>query len=93
MDYSGTKEDIPRFVSMCRAYKFSRDLEKVILHLLGISSIRRHSRKPIVQVSSENHPFNVKREDFEKAIKDAEDFHKQMHGTLNSTTSQENFVV
>lgn len=92
MDYNGSKEDIPRFLSMCRAYRLSRDLEKIIFHLLGISSIRRHSRTPIVQVSSDNHPFNRKREDFEKAIKDAEEFHKQMN-TVNTTNLRENLVV
>jgi len=75
-NYNGNKHDIPRFLSMCRNYKLPNELDKVMFHLLGMNSIRKHSKRPIVQISADSHPFNAKKDALLKAIADAEHFHR-----------------
>ncbi|KAK3748339.1 hypothetical protein QZH41_008689, partial [Actinostola sp. cb2023] len=91
MSYNGSKPDIPRFLSMCRTYKLAPELDKIMLHLLGMSSIRKHSRRPIVEIGSDDHPFNTKKDALVKAIADAEHFHKQI--LSQCTTRQSNLIV
>ncbi|KXJ22397.1 uncharacterized protein LOC110252576 [Exaiptasia diaphana] len=79
--YNGNRHDIPRFLSMCRAYKLPTELDKIMFHLLRINSIRIHSRTPIVQISSENHPFLTKKDELIKAIDDAASFHQHISCT------------
>jgi hypothetical protein len=78
---------------MCRAYRFAPDLDKAMLHLLGLSSVRKHSCRAIVQVASDSHPFNIKRDTFERALLDAEQFHKEIQETSPISNLQENYVV
>ena len=73
---NGGKKDIPDFLSHRWSYKLPKELDRVIFRVLNVEKIQPHRFQPIVVMGGNGHPFDEKKKELEKAVQEADSFHK-----------------
>lgn len=74
--YSGTKKNIPEFLSSRWSHKLPKEVDRIIFHLLNVEKIQPYRTQPIIVMGGNGHPFDEKKKELERAVQEAEAFHR-----------------
>lgn len=72
--YNGERSDVPQFLNSRLPYKLTKDLDRLIFHVLNIEQIQPHRTRPIAILGGTTE-FNSKKSDLLNAVGDAKDHH------------------
>lgn len=73
---SGTKKNIPEFLSSRWSHKLPKEVDRVIFHLLNVEKIQPYRTQPIIVMGGNGHPFDEKKKELERAVQEAETYHR-----------------
>lgn len=73
---SGSKKNIPEFLTSRWSHKLPKEVDRVIFHLLNVEKIQPYRTQPIIVMGGNGHPFDDKKKELEIAVQDAEMYHK-----------------
>ena len=62
--YSGTKKNIPEFLSSRWSHKLPKEVDRIIFHLLNVEKIQPYRTQPIIVMGGNGHPFDEKKKEF-----------------------------
>ena len=71
--YSGQSADVPTFLNSRLTHKLTKDLDRLIFHVLNIEAIQPHRTQPIAVIGGTE--FDSKKEDLVLAVSQAKDHH------------------
>jgi len=81
---SGSKKNIPEFLSFRWTHKLPKDVDRIIFHLLNVEKIQPYRTQPIIVMGGNGHPFDERKKELESAVLEAELYHKKNNNVQNA---------
>jgi len=81
---SGNKKDIPEFLAARWSHRLPKEVDRIIFHLLNVEKIQPYRTQPIIVMGGNGHPFDEKKKELERAVLEAELYHKKNNNVQNA---------
>ncbi|XP_020624619.1 uncharacterized protein LOC110062098 [Orbicella faveolata] len=81
---SGNKKNIPEFLSSRWSHRLPKEVDRIIFHLLNVEKIQPYRTQPIIVMGGNGHPFDEKKKELERAVLEAELYHKKNNNAQNA---------